>query len=312
MDFRSFKSLKLDFFSFLKNFKITDKLGLIKPGIIFGNLISLSGGFFLASHGNLLNIFFLKTIVGMVSIISSSCIFNNIIDRDLDKKMNRTKNRILCINTSKKLLVIIFLIACFLCFFGIYIFFIYINLICAIISFIGIFFYVILYSFFFKRVSLYSILIGSVAGSLPPIIGYLSVNNQLNGFCLILFFIFLFWQIAHFCSITIFRYKDYKSADIPTISILYGFIYTKNCISFCIMSIFFLNFLLYYFSYVNFFYCFYVNIFVFIWFIFSIVGNNFLLSCKKWSRIMFFFSIFVVFLVSFLLSINNFTMSIFF
>ncbi|VFP81579.1 heme o synthase [Buchnera aphidicola] len=305
MDFRSFKPLKLNLLYFLKNFKIINKLELVKPGIILGNLISLSGGFFLASRGNLLKNLFFKIILGIISIISSSCILNNIIDRDVDKIMNRTKNRILCINTSKELLVIIFLIACFLFFFGIYVFYMYVNLICTIIAFIGVFLYVILYSFFLKRRSLYSILIGGISGSLPPIIGYLSVNNKLNGCCLILFLIFIFWQIAHFYSITIFRYQDYKSAEIPTVPILYGFLYTQNCISFCIINVFFLNFLLYYFSYVNFFYCFYMNFFIFLWFIFSIVGNIFLFSFKKWSRIMFFFSIFIIFLISFLLSINN-------
>ncbi|VAX76727.1 protoheme IX farnesyltransferase [Buchnera aphidicola] len=298
MDFRSFKSLKLKNFFIFDKYKIIKMVELIKPGIIFGNLISLSGGFFLASKGSILILLFLKTILGMIFIISSSCIFNNIIDRDLDRKMHRTNNRILCTNCSSNFLKLLFFFSLFLFFLGLYIFFTYINSLCAYISFLGVFIYVILYSLFFKRYSSYSTIIGSISGSLPPIIGYIAVNNFFNKCCLILFFIFIFWQISHSYSIMIYRFKDYKIAKIPTFFSIFGIKYTIYCISWCIVFIFFLNFLLYFFYYVNFFYFFYTSIFIFLWFIFSIIKNILFLSLKYWSRCMFFISIFIVFFMS--------------
>ncbi|VFP86090.1 Protoheme IX farnesyltransferase [Buchnera aphidicola (Cinara pseudotaxifoliae)] len=304
MDFRSFKSLILKFFFFIKKYKITQIFELIKPGIILGNIISLSGGFFLASRGELLKILFLKVILGMICIISSSCIFNNIIDRKLDKKMNRTKNRILCIHASNELLFILFMLALFLCCLGLYIFFKYISFLCTIISIVGIFFYVILYSLWLKKKSCYSVLIGSISGSLPPIIGYVSVSNTFDRCCMILFFMFVFWQIAHACSILLYRYKDYTNANIPTIPKIYGIKYTKLCISVCITSVFLLNLLLYYFDYIFFSSCLHINICVFCWLLFSFMNENYFFSHKKWSRIMFFLSIFIIFFISIVLSLN--------
>ncbi|VFP85047.1 Protoheme IX farnesyltransferase [Buchnera aphidicola (Cinara splendens)] len=304
MDFRSFTSLILNFFFSVKIHKIIQIFELIKPGIIVGNIVSLSGGFFLASHGKLLKTLFLKTILGIICIISSSCVFNNIIDRHLDKKMNRTKNRVLCAHANNKLLVCSFLLAIFLCFLGLYVFLKYISFLCMVISMVGIFFYVILYSVWLKKKSCYSIFVGSVSGSLPPIIGYVAVSNKIDGCCVILFFIFVFWQIAHACSILLYRYKDYQDANIPTIPTIYGFKYTKKCISICIINMFLLNLLLYYFNYVHIFSCLYVSVCIFSWFLFSIIHENYFISYKKWSRIMFFLSIFVIFFTSIVLSLN--------
>lgn len=277
---------------------------LIKPGIIFGNLISASGGFFLASRGRWSKFLFLKIILGMTFIVASSCILNNIIDKDIDKKMNRTKNRILCINKSVKLLKCLILFSLLLFFFGFFIFYLYINKLSAMISLLGEFVYVILYSFCFKRKSGASIIIGGIAGSLPPIIGFISVSNKLNSCCIILFFIFMFWQVSHSYSIILYRYQDYKMLNIPNFPILYGIIYTQYCISLCIIGLFFSNFFLYYFSYLNFFYFYLTSVFIIFWLVFSITGIYLFCSYKIWSRIMFFFSIFIIFLMSLLMSFN--------
>lgn len=68
---------------------------LTKPGIVFGNMISVAGGFFLASKGDIDLMLFLATALGVALVIASGCVFNNYIDRDIDEKMERTKNRVL-------------------------------------------------------------------------------------------------------------------------------------------------------------------------------------------------------------------------
>ena len=74
---------------------IKQYLLVTKPGIIFGNLVSVVGGFFLASKGSLDFTLFLSTIIGVSLVIASGCAFNNYIDRDIDCIMERTKNRVL-------------------------------------------------------------------------------------------------------------------------------------------------------------------------------------------------------------------------
>ena len=66
---------------------------LTKPGIIMGNLITMAGGFVLASSGKINPLLFLATLIGLSCIIGSACVFNNYIDREADEKMLRTKNR---------------------------------------------------------------------------------------------------------------------------------------------------------------------------------------------------------------------------
>ncbi|MEX7586721.1 UbiA family prenyltransferase, partial [Klebsiella pneumoniae] len=70
-------------------------LQVTKPGIIFGNLISVIGGFLLASKGHIDYPLFVWTLLGVSLVVASGCVFNNYIDRDIDRKMERTKNRVL-------------------------------------------------------------------------------------------------------------------------------------------------------------------------------------------------------------------------
>src|SRR6185503_3198280 len=66
---------------------------LTKPGIIYGNAITTIAGFFLASKGHIHWVLFLTTLLGISLVIGSACVFNNLMDRDLDIRMERTRNR---------------------------------------------------------------------------------------------------------------------------------------------------------------------------------------------------------------------------
>src|SRR5438045_3403992 len=70
---------------------------LTKPGIIYGNLVTTAAGFLLAStHVRHFYIWlFTSTMIGTALVIASACVFNNYLDRGLDAKMARTKNRAL-------------------------------------------------------------------------------------------------------------------------------------------------------------------------------------------------------------------------
>ncbi len=65
-----------------------------KPGIIMGNLISVAGGFLLAARGEVDLALMLATLVGLSLVVASGCAINNVIDRDIDAKMARTKRRV--------------------------------------------------------------------------------------------------------------------------------------------------------------------------------------------------------------------------
>jgi protoheme IX farnesyltransferase len=68
---------------------------LTKPGIIYGNALTVAGGFFLAAKGHASVGLFLATLGGACLVMASGCVFNNWLDRDIDSKMPRTKKRAL-------------------------------------------------------------------------------------------------------------------------------------------------------------------------------------------------------------------------
>ena len=70
--------------------KIKNYLLVAKPGIIFGNLVTAAGGFLLASRGRIDITILLSTIIGISLVVASGCVFNNCIDRKMDRKMART------------------------------------------------------------------------------------------------------------------------------------------------------------------------------------------------------------------------------
>lgn len=70
-------------------------LFLTKPGILFGNFITTLGGFLLAAQGSVDFLLLFLTLIGTTLVVASGCVVNNIIDQDIDQKMQRTQNRAL-------------------------------------------------------------------------------------------------------------------------------------------------------------------------------------------------------------------------
>ncbi|CAL4043537.1 Protoheme IX farnesyltransferase [Buchnera aphidicola (Tetraneura ulmi)] len=276
-------------------------LELIKPRIILGNLITMVGGFFFSSKGE--NDYFLLflSLIGLTLIISSSCIINNIIDNDLDRLMNRTRNRIL-VNRKFSTWKISFF-SYILGFLGFLIFYFFLNRIVFLLSFIAYFDYLILYTFFLKRNTKYSTYVGGIAGAIPPIIGYCSVSNSFDLCSLILFFTCFIWQIPHFYLIGIKYLEEYKKAKIPIFPVIEGFKKTKKRILFFILFYFLFSSLLTMLNYTGYYFFFTNFIFSLFWFLFSSFIQN-----KKnyilYIRSAIFLSILVIFNFSFFISFD--------
>ena len=96
------------------------------------------------------------------------------------------------------------------------------NMLSAGIVLIGFVIYVLVYSLYLKRNSVYSILIGSLAGAAPPLAGYCAVSNQFDTGAIILLLIFSLWQIPHSYAIAVFRFDDYTAAEIPVLPVKLG------------------------------------------------------------------------------------------
>ncbi|MEC6830531.1 heme o synthase [Photobacterium toruni] len=195
-------------------------LKLTKPGIIGGNLIAAIGGVLLASQGNINGLLLVAVCIGTTLIVASGCVFNNVIDIDIDKLMKRTCERELV----KKVIPVSYALiwAITLCIGGFFTLYQYTSTVAFQFGVLGFVVYVGLYSLYFKRKSVYGTLIGGLSGACPPVIGYCAVTGQFDSGAAILFITFCIWQIPHSYAIAIYRFDDYKSASIPVLPIEIG------------------------------------------------------------------------------------------
>lgn len=197
---------------------------LTKPGIILGNIVTTAGGFALASKGLMNYWLFLATLAGLAFVVASAGVFNNYIDRFIDAKMVRTKDRALVTGLIPLNNAIFFGFALGLI--GILCLTFYTNVLTVFVAGIGFIVYLVLYAFFKYR-SFYGTIIGSIAGAVPPLVGYCAVSNLFDAGAFILFMMVVLWQMPHFFAIAIYSIDDYAAASIPVLPVRKGMQTTK-------------------------------------------------------------------------------------
>ncbi|MCS3470668.1 heme o synthase [Pseudomonas sp. Pseusp122] len=207
---------------------------ITKPGIIFGNVLSVAGGFFLASKGHIDFVVFLAAVIGTSLVVASGCVFNNCIDRDIDVKMERTRNRVLVQGLVSVKLALLY--ATVLGLGGVGLLYTYATPLAALFAVIGFVIYVGLYSLWLKRKSVHGTLVGSLSGAMPPVIGYVAVSNHFDLAALTLLVMFSLWQMPHSYAIAIFRFNDYLAAKIPVLPVERGIPVAKRHILIYILA----------------------------------------------------------------------------
>jgi len=192
---------------------------LTKPGLVWGNLITTLAGFLFASRFSPASSLLLATLAGTALVIASACVFNNIFDREADKKMARTKRRALASGTISVSNATLF--GTMLAFGGFALLFFVAGLLPGLVAL----FAFVVYVRFYTRIKYYSafaVFVGALAGASPIAIGYTAVSNYFDIAALILFVTMVLWQMPHFYAIALFRRADYAAAGIPVFSITKG------------------------------------------------------------------------------------------
>jgi protoheme IX farnesyltransferase len=207
---------------------------LVKPGIIAGNLITLSGGFFLASKGQPDLRLLLITALGVALIIACGCVMNNVIDRDIDALMQRTQQRIMAQQELTPQFAM--LLACVLGLTGASLLYLFTNSLVIGLSIFALLIYVGLYSLMMKRHSVHSTLVGSLAGAIPPVAGYCAVTQQFDLGALIVMLLFCLWQMPHSYAIAVYRLNDYTKAAVPVLPVKNGVKVTKHQTVFYVLA----------------------------------------------------------------------------
>lgn len=263
---------------------------LTKPGIILGNLITVAAGFLLASKGAIDFGLFIATLTGLVFIMASACVFNNYIDRYTDKKMERTKKRALAAGLISGRNAIAF--AIFLGIIGNLILFLYTNPLTALIADAGFFVYVVLYSLWKCR-TIYGTAIGSIAGAVPPVVGYCAVSNRFDLGALILFAMMVLWQMPHFFAIAMYHFDDYAAAGIPVLPVKRGMLKTKVRMVFYILGFILAAIMLTLFEYTGYLYLFVTMSIGLVWLGLCLMGFK-STNDQLWGRRMFHLSLLMI------------------
>ncbi|HET9590065.1 MAG TPA: heme o synthase [Anaerolineales bacterium] len=197
-----------------------DFLALSKPLIVGLLLITTYGGLVIgAKQWPSFDLTFWTLLGGALAAGGSSAL-NQYIDRDLDRKMQRTAKRPLAdsrLADAEGLsfglglsLISYYILACF------------VNGLAALLSLAGIIYYVILYSLWLKKATVQNIVIGGGAGAIPPLVGYAAATGNLDWTAWILFAIIFMWTPPHFWALAIVRMKDYERAGVPMLPVVRG------------------------------------------------------------------------------------------
>ena len=155
----------------------------------------------------------------------SAAAFNHLIDERIDKLMARTARRPLATGALSARQVLAF--AVLLGVASMLVLALLVNLLTAVLTFGGLIGYALVYTAYLKRATPQNIVIGGLAGAIPPVLGWTAVTGELHAFALQLCLIIFVWTPPHFWALAIFRRDDYARAQVPMLPVTHGVVYTR-------------------------------------------------------------------------------------
>ena len=192
---------------------------LIKPGVISLVIFTALCAMLIAPSDKSL---FLKAVSLLLIAMgaSGSAILNMWNDRVIDSKMERTKFRpIPAGNISANTALAVGLIFSFL---SVVLLFFFANIKASLLLAFTIIYYSVFYTMYLKHRTAQNIVIGGLAGALPPVIAWISVSNEMLIYPIILCLIIFLWTPPHSWALAIYRNQDYSKADVPMYPVKYG------------------------------------------------------------------------------------------
>jgi len=193
---------------------------LTKPRVNLLIMFTAIVGMLLAHQSTLDYELILFASIGIGLAASAAAIINHVVDQRIDSIMDRTKSRPLVNGSIKPLHAIYF--ALFLSITSIMMLYLLVNALTALLTFLSIIIYSVIYSVYLKNLTSQNIVIGGIAGAMPPLLGWTSITNQIEPFPLVLFLIIFLWTPPHFWALAVYKYEDYKKADIPMLPVTHG------------------------------------------------------------------------------------------
>ncbi|QLC33938.1 protoheme IX farnesyltransferase [Halarchaeum sp. CBA1220] len=198
---------------------------MMKPRLMWLLCLVASAGMALAAGPDLSARTVGFTLLGGVLSIGASGTFNHVLERDVDKKMNRTSDRPLATETIPKRNALAFggllaaaSVASFL----------QVGMLAAGLGLVAIIFYSVVYTLVLKPNTVQNTVIGGAAGALPALIGWAAVTGTLGVPALALAGVIFLWTPAHFYNLALAYRDDYERGGFPMMPVVRGAAVTRK------------------------------------------------------------------------------------
>ena len=191
-------------------------LELTKPGITRMVVVTAAAGFYMGTRGRFDLSAFINTLIGTALVAAGSSALNQLREREVDARMDRTRGRPLPSGrVSPKAAALFSWSAAIL---GVGYLAWQVNLVTATLAILTLVSYVFLYTPLKQRTSL-NTLVGAVPGALPVVGGWTAAGGHIDGVVLSLFWILFLWQLPHFLALAWLYREDYRRGGFEMLSL---------------------------------------------------------------------------------------------
>ena len=201
-----------------------DYYEMCKPNVVLLMLLTSLVGMFMAIPGMVPWPIIIWGNLGIAMAAGSAAAVNHVIDRRIDGQMGRTSNRPVAKGKVKPLHALIF--AAILAVIGLGILYALVNPMTAWLTLASSIGYAFVYTGYLKRATPQNIVIGGLAGAMPPLLGWVAVTGTLDPNALLLVLIIYAWTPPHFWALAIHKRDEYAKVEIPMLPVTHGLEFT--------------------------------------------------------------------------------------
>ncbi|MFM8270589.1 MAG: heme o synthase [Pseudomonadota bacterium] len=193
-----------------------DLVDLTKPRICFLSLVMAAWGFLLGSPEEFNGSRFVFLLIGLGLVGAASGVFNQVAEKEIDRKMERTLHRPLPAGRVRDQQALFLGFICLIV--GEVILVVGVNALTAILAALTVLSYIGMYTPS-KQTTPFSTLIGAIPGALPPLTGFTAAAGRFGPLGLWIFALLFLWQVPHFLAIGWVYRDDYRRASLPILSV---------------------------------------------------------------------------------------------
>ena len=205
-----------------------DYYQLTKPKVVALLLLTAWVGMMLAQPDLPALDVLMVSMLGIGLLSSAAAALNHVLDQRIDAQMARTHHRPLArgrISTERAVVFSLVLAAS-----GFIVLYTAVNPLTAWLTLASLFGYAVVYTMYLKRATPQNIVIGGLAGAMPPLLGWTAMTGQIAAEPLLLVMIIFAWTPPHFWALAIHRRDDYAKVNMPMLPVTHGIEFTKTAI----------------------------------------------------------------------------------